>query len=130
MERVAKAILIIVGIINAFPVVGVVSADVLTRLYGIGVLDGDLLILMRHRALLFGILGALLFASAFKRRLRAAAIIAGLVSMVGFVVLALLEGDFGSKIGNVVLIDVVASVALGAVAVYHLRSPRRGSVDT
>ena len=121
MERVVVVILLAVGLVNAIPVVGVTSAAVLERLYGLGGLDGDLLILMRHRALLFGVLGGLIAASAFRRHWRGAAVAAGLVSMVGFVVLALLAGEYGASLRSVVVIDVIASAALIVAAVIHFR---------
>lgn len=121
MKRIAFFILIVVGLINAVPVIGVTSAATLERLYGLTGLDGDLLVLMRHRALLFGVLGGLIVASAFQKHLRAAAIAAGLASMVGFVVLASLAGDYGARIDNIVLIDLVASGALVIAAIIHVR---------
>ena len=122
-EKLTTAALILAGLVNVFPVIGIASADVLARLYGIPAPEGDLLILMRHRALLFGILGVLILTSIFRRHLQPTAIVAGLVSMLGFVVLALVSGDYGAKIHNVMRIDIVASIPLAAVAV------RRGSID-
>ena len=120
MGRVISALLILVGLINVFPVVGLVSSDVLSGLYGIADLQGDLLILMRHRALLFGILGTLILVSALKRNLQPVAIATGLVSMLGFIVLTLSAGDYGAKLLKIVWVDVVASIAL--VAVLFLRA--------
>ena len=86
MERFISAILIIVGLTNLLPVIGVISAESLASLYGFATLQGDLLILMRHRALLFGILGAFIIYSAFRRELQPSAILMGLVSMLGFII--------------------------------------------
>ena len=112
MQTLVRAILLVVGLVNAAPLVGVASAEALAGLYGIQHLDGDLLILMRHRALLFGLLGGLIAVSAFKRHIQPLAILAGLVSMLGFVAIAVLEGEYGAKIAKVVWIDVIASAAL------------------
>lgn len=120
MGRVTVALLILVGLLNAVPVIGVVSADVLAGLYGIPAPDGDLLILMRHRALLFGIVGGFILASVLRPHLRPAAVIAGMVSMLGFVMLALSADDFGAKVHNIVIADIVGSVALAVVALMHL----------
>ena len=121
MERLVQALLVAVGVVNFLPVAGLLGAETLANAYGIDAPAGDLLILMRHRALLFGIVGALIIASAFRRHLRPAAIAAGFVSMIGFIVLALDTG-YGAKIGTVVWIDVVASVALVVVAVLQFRA--------
>ena len=115
MEKLSKVLLIFAGLINVFPVVGVLSSEVLERLYGIADLQGDLLILMRHRAVLLGILGLLIIASAFRRHLRPAAITAGLVSMLVFVVLAFAADGYGARLHSIVLADVIASIGLLAV---------------
>jgi hypothetical protein len=99
-------------LVNFVPIVGVLSAEALSRAYGIDLPRGDLLILMRHRALLFGIIGALIVSSAFLRHLQVAAMSAGLASMVGFLILALSVGGYGAKIQGVVVVDVVATVLL------------------
>ena len=121
MERLVFAILVVVGLINLLPIIGIASAEILVGLYGIENLEGDLLILMRHRALLFGILGTFIIYSALKDHLRPAAIVMGLVSMLGFPVLVFTSGEIGAKLSNVAIIDVVASAALVVVAIILLR---------
>ena len=115
MKRAVSVLLVIVGFINFFPIVGFVSADMLVALYGIDAPQGDLLILLRHRALLFGLLGALIIVSAFRKALQPLAIIAGFVAMMGFIVLAFLDPNRGEKIQAVVNIDVVAIFLLAVV---------------
>ena len=115
MERITQAVLIVVGLINAAPLLGIESGARLGELYGIPAPSGDLEILMRHRALLFGLVGGLIIASAFRPALRAAAVIIGLASMLGFIALALAGGGMGEQIRSVAIIDAVASVALIAV---------------
>ncbi len=121
MERLVSAILVVVGLINLFPIIGITSAEILVGLYGLESLEGDLLILMRHRALLFGILGTFIIYSAFKNHLRPAAIVMGMVSMLSFSFLVFTSGEIGAKLSNVAIIDVVASAALGVAAIIHLR---------
>ncbi len=81
-------------------------------LYGISIEDPNLAILMRHRAVLFGIVGTLLLSAAFSPAFRPAGLVAGLVSMLSFVVLAVLVGGYNASIGRLVVIDGVASIAL------------------
>jgi hypothetical protein len=50
--------LTVVGIIHQLPLTGVLSVSRLQVLYGVTITDPNLEILMRHRAVLFGILGA------------------------------------------------------------------------
>ena len=121
MERLVSAVLVAVGLINLFPIIGIASAKLLVGLYGLESLEGDLLILMRHRALLFGILGTFIIYSALKDHLRPSAIVMGLVSMLGFSILVFTSGEVGAKLSNVAIIDFGASAALGVVAIILLR---------
>ena len=65
LERSIALLLIIVGLINMIPVLGVLSAQRLQGLYGLAELDSELSLLLRHRALLFGLLGSVIVFSAF-----------------------------------------------------------------
>lgn len=127
MKYLIAGILIVVGLINISPVIGVLSADQLSRLYGISLDGPDLIILMRHRAVLFGLLGALIIAAAFRPALQSVACSAGLVSMLSFIVIAYSVGNYGAAIGNVILADVVASVGLIAVLVLRAFFPATSS---
>jgi hypothetical protein len=112
MRKVQIVILIIVGLINLYPLVGVISSEQLMQLYGVQIETKELFILMRHRAILFGLLGAFILFSAFKDSLQLLACIAGLVSMLSFVMLAYVTGDYGDAIQKIVMIDVIGSIGL------------------
>jgi hypothetical protein len=112
MEKFVAGILILVGLINLYPAVGILSAELLAGLYKIDIPINDIHILLRHRAVLFGLLGAFIIYSAFKPALQPWAIVVGLVSMVSFIAVALLVGDYGSGIRKVVIADVIATVGL------------------
>ena len=60
MKYVSVLALLIAGVIHLLPLPGVLGTGNLARLYGITVSDPNTAILLQHRALLFGILGALL----------------------------------------------------------------------
>jgi hypothetical protein len=110
--------LLIVGIIHLLPLSGVLSANRLQMLYGIVVEDPNLEILMRHRAVLFGLLGAFLVTAAFLPSLQLPALIAGFASVVSFLFLAAAVGTFNEQVNRVVMADKVAVICLvvGAVA--------------
>jgi hypothetical protein len=112
MERIITAIFVLVGAINLYPVVGVLSAKMLSSLYVIDVQNNDVLILLRHRAILFGLLGGFIIYSAFKPELQPLAIIMGLISMLSFIVIAFLVGDYGAGVRKVIVADVIASLGL------------------
>ena len=74
--------------------------------------DANLLVLMRHRAVLLGIVGGLLVVSAFHAPLRPVGIAVGLTSMLSFVLIAWLVGGYNPELRRVVVVDLVASAAL------------------
>ena len=59
-----------------------------------------------------GLLGAFLVISAFKPSLQLLACVAGLASMIAFVMLAYAAGDFGEALRKVVAADIVGSIGL------------------
>jgi hypothetical protein len=117
MRALVTGLLLLAAVVNLLPAIGVLSTARLEALYGVVVQDPNLAILMRHRAVLFGIVGALLAVAAFYPPARALAIPAGLVSMLAFVALAGSVGDYNPLLRRVVIVDVVASVALVVAAV-------------
>jgi hypothetical protein len=73
MRWIVSAVLLMVGVLHLLPLVGVVSRAQLTRLYGVEVDTPTLELLLRHRAVLFGLLGAFLLVAAFRAPLQWAA---------------------------------------------------------
>ena len=111
--RIALSVLLIVtGIIHLLPVSGVVGGDRLAALYGIRVADPDLAILMRHRAVLFGLLGLLLIWAAFDAALQLAALVLGLISVASFLWLAHSTGGYNAHLRRVYRVDLAALLLL------------------
>ena len=130
ITKIRMVVFVLVGLVNFAPVIGVISAGQLSSMYGVDVNTPDLETLLRHRAVLFGLLGSFLILAAFRQSLQLLAAIAGLVSMISFIVIAYLAGDTGSAINKVVIVDIVASIALAAVLVPMLRdSSNRSPVE-
>lgn len=118
--------LILVGIIHLLPLAGVLGPERLATLYGLNFDETNLAILMRHRALLFGLLGALLVAAGFIRQLQPVALIAGLVSVLGFLWLAWASGgNYNEAIAKVVLADIIATALLLIAAIALFLQRRR-----
>ena len=115
---VVAAMLVVVGVIHLLPLSGVLSIERLTALYGLSFSEPNLAILMRHRAVLFGLLGLFMIVAAFRRLMQPAAFIGGFVSVASFLYLAWSIGGYNAPIGRVVMADTVALVCLliGAVA--------------
>ena len=110
MPKVISVLLLITGLINFLPVIGVLSSDQINGLYGLEIDNRDLMILLRHRALLFGVIGGFVIYSAFKRQYQLASILMMLVSMFGFLVILYLEGSSNYALAKIALIDVIGIV--------------------
>ena len=108
MHRIAHAMLIVAGIIHLLPLAGLLGPHHLARLYGVVIADPDLIILMRHRAVLLALTGGWLIAGAWQPGLRRTACVAGLVSTVSFLALAWSAGGTNALLARVVVADVVA----------------------
>jgi len=112
MRRLLPGLFLFAAVVNLPPVMGAFSAERLAVLYGVRIEDPALLLLMRHRALLFGIVGVLLVAAAFRPSLRLTALLAGLASMLSFIGLALSSGGVSEHLRRIVTADLVASFGL------------------
>jgi hypothetical protein len=112
MRWVVPGVLLLVALIHFLPVMGVAGAAQLSRLYGLPIQDASLEILMRHRAVLFGLLGAFLTYAAFKPALHGLALVAALISVAAFLVLAFSVGGHNQAVATVVKVDVVALVLI------------------
>ena len=67
---------------------------------------------MRHRAVLFGLLGAFFLYAAFRPAFQVAAFVAGFVSVLSFLYLAGSTGGYNAQVHRVVIADIIALVCL------------------
>lgn len=116
-DRLIAALLLMVGLIHLLPVSAALGGEWLVRLYGLKPETPDLAILLRHRAVLFAIVGGVLIAAAFHPPWRGPALVIGAVSVISFLLIAALEGGGSASIRRVVYADLVALLALIAAAV-------------
>ncbi len=112
MHYLISAMLVVVGIIHLLPLSGVLGAERLAALYGMSFSEPNLAILMRHRAVLFGLLGLFLLYAAFQPALQSLAFIAAFVSVLSFLWLAGSVGGYNPQLERVYLADVVALACL------------------
>jgi hypothetical protein len=102
----------VAGIIHLAPISGVLGADRLAALYGLPMAEPNLVILMRHRAVLFGLLGAFMVYAAFRPALQLLAFVAGFVSVLSFFCIAWSVGGYNDSVARIVTGDIVALVSL------------------
>ena len=126
MQKLISAMLLIVAVIHLLPVVGVIGSSRLSTLYGIDLSEPNLAILMRHRAVLFGLLGAFFVLAAFRPELQPAAFVAAFISIVSFMLLAWLTGGYNARVARIFAGDVVALVALIVAIVTYVIARRSG----
>jgi len=108
MKYLVSAMLIVVGVIHLLPLSGILGSERLASLYGLSFNEPNIEILMRHRAVLFGLLGAFMVFAAFKPAFQTAAFIGGFISVVSFLYLAWSVGGYNAQLGRVFIADVVA----------------------
>jgi hypothetical protein len=104
--------LVVVAVIHLLPLSGVLGGARLHALYGLAFDDPSLEILMRHRAVLFGLLGAFFLYAAFRPAFQPVAFAAGFASVLSFLGLVWSVGHYNAQVGRVVTADIVALVAL------------------
>jgi hypothetical protein len=126
VKYLVSAMLIVVGVIHLLPVSGVIGPERLASLYGLRFDDPNLAILMRHRAVLFGLLGAFLVYAAFRPSWQPVAFLAGLVSVVSFLWIAKTTGGYNAAIARVYMADLVALACLVVGTVAYVWARTRG----
>ena len=113
MRHVVTASLLLVSLIHLLPVLGVLGAARLGQLYGIAVAEPNLEILLRHRAVLFGIVALVLGWAAFRPALQPLAFAVGLLSVASFLALAGQLSGANAQLLTVVRVDWLALVLSG-----------------
>jgi hypothetical protein len=125
-RQIVSLMLAVVGVIHVLPLTGVLGAPQLTALYGGTFDEPNLAILMRHRAVLFGVLGGGLLLAALRPAFQGAALAAGFASVLSFLYLAGSVGDYNAQLNRVVMVDVVALACLSTAALARAYGNRRG----
>ncbi len=121
-EAIITALMLFVAAIHLVPLIGFFGSKRLSSLYGIASDKPDLSILLRHRAVLFGLLGAFIAYAAFEHTHLPAAFVAAGISLISFFYLAFSVRGYGPPIRKVIVVDVVASIALVAAIVLFVRT--------
>ncbi|EFC35950.1 predicted protein [Naegleria gruberi] len=109
------ASLLLSGIVHLLPLSGLLGSRQLEKLYGIPINEENLEILMRHRAVLFGLLGTFHCYGAFRPELYGLAFGSGIVSVASFIWLSRLskkQSMVNRQIVRVCNVDIVVLMAL------------------
>jgi len=128
-EKTISFLLLVIAAIHFVPVSGFVGVAQLESLYGIAVTSPELEILMRHRAVLFGILGGVFVLGAFNIRYQSLAFVLAASTLLPFFYLSAVIESSNESIQSILLGDMIALVAL-AVAIILRYLPRLPSLLT
>lgn len=112
--------MIVAGIIHLLALSGIAGSEKLSALYGLDLGEPNIEVLMRHRAILFGLLGGFIILAAFDEKLRLYGIAAGLVSVISFLLIVKAAGGVNEQIQRVYLVDILALVSLLIAAALQL----------
>jgi hypothetical protein len=113
MELLFRITLFVAGVINLLPSLLAFLPEKIAKSYGIEIPNANYELLLRHRAILFGIIGGLMIYSALVKKHYELSTIAGLVSMTSFIILYFIIGkDINQELKTVMMIDAVATVIL------------------
>lgn len=113
MTTAFRILLLLVGIINTLPVLIAFLPEKIATSYGVTIPDANYELLLRHRAVLFGIVGGWMIYAAFANKYLTSATIIGLISMLSFILLYFLIGQpINAALTKVMKIDVIATVVL------------------
>ncbi len=119
LDKISSIILFMVGIINLFPLIVFFDSTKTAKLYGIPIEGDSLMILMRHRGVLLGLVGLTLIVAVFKSDYRVLAIALALVSKLAFIFLTFTASGYTNEVRQVALIDVGAIILLLIVLAMH-----------
>ena len=117
MNMAVAILLFVVGVINFLPVIGVLSAAKISQAYSIELPSNDLIILMRHRALLFGVVGGFILYSVFVPSYQFAAMLMAAITMTGYLYFVWAVGGYNNSIFKVAMVDVLGIVCLALAVV-------------
>lgn len=112
MEAVVTLALVVVAVIHLLPLSGVLGVGRLAALYGLEVEDPSLAVLLRHRAVLFGLVGTYLGIAAFVPAQQGWGLGVGFISVLSFLGLARPVTALTAEVARVVRVDLVALGAL------------------
>lgn len=112
-------LLSLIAILHLLPAIGAWSDDWLLRLYGVRIDDDNLSVLLRHRGMLFGLIGGVILYTAWRPDLHTLALLLSGLSMVGFVVLAWPCERCYAQIGSVMRADLIGLAVWLLAALLH-----------
>lgn len=120
--RIVSILLFLVGLLNLTPAVVFFAPSRSLSLYGVELPADDIGIMVRHRAVLLGLLGAAMIYAAFRKQVVVPVVTAALVGKAAFLYLIWTASRHTAEMERVAMFDIAAVVVLIAALVLHLSS--------
>jgi hypothetical protein len=111
-RNIAIALLVVIGMLTASPSITAFNPNGITALYGVALENDTTLLLVRHRQIILGLLGATLVCGAFFGSLRMMAITINVLSKSAFLGLCLTTSTLTPGLQRIIYFDVVSIVLL------------------
>lgn len=121
---IVPVLLFLVGILNLTPAIVFFDPTRTSSLYGIQIAEDDLGVIVRHRAVLLGLLGAAMIYAAFQRTFVVPAITAAFLGKLAFLYSIWTTANT-IELDRVAMFDIGAMVVLIIALVLHLSSPKK-----
>ncbi|MBP6003794.1 MAG: hypothetical protein KA746_10205 [Pyrinomonadaceae bacterium] len=119
-QWIVTGLMLLVGVLNLAPAIVFFAPERSLSLYAIDISEPNLGIVMRHRAILLGLLGAALIYGAFRKEFLVPVIIAALIGKAAFLFLVYSSSGANAEIGRVALFDIGAVAVLIVAIALHL----------
>ncbi len=117
---IVTGLVLLVGVLNLTPAIVFFAPERSLSLYAIDLSEPNLSIVMRHRAVLLGLLGAALIYGAFRKEFLLPVIVAALIGKAAFLFLVYSSTGANAEIGRVALFDIGAIAILLTALFLHL----------
>lgn len=98
----------ILTVVNFTPSLVALAPSKIAKLHGVEIDDKTLIALLQHRAVLLGLVGAVLGAAIFMPALRWPALVLGAISMVSFIVICAQHKQLRGPLWRIAFIDALA----------------------
>lgn len=125
-RNIAIALLVVIGVLTASPSITAFNPSGITALYGVTLENDAALLLVRHRQIMLGVLGATLVCGAFFSSLRMMAITINVLSKSAFLGFSLTTPTLTPGLQRIVYFDVVSIVLLLMSAFIFLQPNGKG----
>jgi hypothetical protein len=113
MELILRISLLLSGIINFLPSILAFIPSKFSKSYGIEIENRNIELLLRHRAVLFFIIGGLMIYSSIMKKYYEIAVTVGFISMISFIILYfLMNKSINPELKKVMIIDLFATIIL------------------